>query len=338
MLIDGQAPLIAGVSASLMLHNGEAAFAASAVATAVLHPLDTIKSRLQSDAYRSSGSNTAALPFPPMTLPRLVRRRPTPSGTSQQPHTASPMGFKASARTRPARAGSRQRLFRDVYTGLPENVLKEAPDAAIYLAVCEQLSQSLSTNAWFASHLTLTLLLAGAIGDAVGTVVRLPAEVVCKRLQTGCASSVFAAFSDVSRDSWLACWSAILLRDVPLGGLQVAVYSASHAYAEAMASSLSPASPDAVADVIAGMVAGAAAAALTTPLDVVVTHTTTQPRQPDGGQPANALQVGLALVAEQGPLTLTRGMGLRVLYYAPLVGCFFGLYEYFRELLDAMGA
>jgi len=199
MLIDGQAPLIAGVSASLMLHNGEAAFAASAVATAVLHPLDTIKSRLQSDAYRSSGSNIAALvpPFPPMTFPRLVRRRPTPPGTPHQLHNASPMGFKASARTRPARAGSRQRLFRDVYTGLPENVLKEAPDAAIYLAVCEQLSQSLSTNAWFASHLTLTLLLAGAIGDAVGTVVRLPAEVACKRLQTGCASSVFAAFSDV---------------------------------------------------------------------------------------------------------------------------------------------
>ena len=42
--------------------------------------------------------------------------------------------------------------------------------------------------------------------------------------------------------------------------------------------------------------------------------------------------MGAELVREQGVLTLTRGMGLRVLYYAPLVGVFFGLYEYLRAL------
>ena len=36
---------------------------------------------------------------------------------------------------------------------------------------------------------------------------------------------------------------------------------------------------------------------------------------------------------EQGALTLTRGLGLRTLYYAPLVGAWFALYEYFRAVL-----
>jgi len=42
------------------------------------------------------------------------------------------------------------------------------------------------------------------------------------------------------------------------------------------------------------------------------------------------------LIREQGPLTLTRGLGYRTLYYAPLVGIFFGLYEHFRKMLEAM--
>jgi len=65
-----------------------------------------------------------------------------------------------------------------VWRGVEMNVLKEAPDAAVFLALSEQLSQSLACHSpWCASHLTMTLLLAGAVGDAVGSIFRLPAEV-----------------------------------------------------------------------------------------------------------------------------------------------------------------
>lgn len=84
------------------------------------------------------------------------------------------------------------------------------------------------------------------------------------------------------------------------------------------------------------LLAGAVAAALTTPLDVLVTYTTTQPSPPDGSSQPSALQVGARLVAEEGPLTLTRGIGWRSLYYAYTVGAFFGLYEYLRRALDGM--
>ena len=49
--------------------------------------------------------------------------------------------------------------------------------------------------------------------------------------------------------------------------------------------------------------------------------------------------LGLAsdLVHEQGVGTLARGVGLRIAYYAPLVGAWFGLYEAFRGALDSVG-
>jgi solute carrier family 25 S-adenosylmethionine transporter 26 len=92
--------------------------------------------------------------------------------------------------------------------------------------------------------------------------------------------------------------------------------------------------PDSYSDVLAGALAGAFAAALTTPLDVLVTHTLTN--DVDGCEHGlqQAAKSAQQLVSEQGPGTLMRGVGLRTLYYAPSVGCFFGLYEYFRRTFE----
>ena len=367
-----------------LLRNGLAAFGASATATMLLHPLDTLKTRLQSDAYAVTA----------------------PAGTLR--------------RVRPTAGDPRQRLLTGLYSGIGANVLKEAPDAAVFLALSEEVSRSLSMSSpWFATHVTITLLLSGAIGDACGSVLRLPAEVVCKKLQTGTGGGNGAgwqgALAETSWDSWMASWAAIVARDVPMGGLQIAAYqqtrllvqearssaAATHAAAAAAAasaleqpplelpavdgleesglvplvltygdsgrldlghlgspgtsllgeigtsldevlssigSSLTETSalmPDSMSDVAAGVCAGAVAAALTTPLDVLVTHvsTTESTASPDGVQ-RGALQRGIDLVRDQGALTLTRGLGYRTLYYAPLVGCFFGFYEHFRHLLE----
>ena len=53
-----------GDVAHSLLRDGTSAFAASALATTLLHPLDTLKSRLQSDAYAVRPS-TVELPEPP---------------------------------------------------------------------------------------------------------------------------------------------------------------------------------------------------------------------------------------------------------------------------------
>lgn len=157
-----------------------AAFAASSISTIALHPLDTVKTRIQVGV---DGSN-------PM-LGDLVY---------------------------PGVAG--------LYRGLSLNVLKEAPDAAIFLAVSEAMSHSLALqNPWFASHVTITLLLSGAAGDAIGSIFRLPAEVLCKKAQTSVADEGWAThLADTSFESWISAWSAILYRDVPMGGLQIATF------------------------------------------------------------------------------------------------------------------
>ena len=84
-----------------------------------------------------------------------------------------------------------------LYRGVGENVLKEAPDTAVFLAISEQLTQSLAySNPFFATHLTLTLLLSGAVGDAAGSVFRLPAEVLCDII------ALAASKADARRDDY----------------------------------------------------------------------------------------------------------------------------------------
>jgi len=284
-----------------MMRDLEAAFLASAIATVCLHPLDTLAQRCR----------------------KTHEQQDMDAGVSTEvQHEQAP-------------------TFASLYTGCGANILKEAPDAAVFLALSEQLRAALAINPWFASHLTFTLLLCGAIGDACGSILRLPAEVVLRRLQMGTATDWTDALADTPLDSWKASWAAILYRDVPMGGLQIATYQEARLHAPAIAATLSGVAvtdgiPDSISDVLAGLLAGAVAAALTTPFDVLVTHTTTQPSPSDGSSQPSALQVGARLIAEEGPLTLTRGIGWRSLYYAYTVGAFFGLYEYFRRALDGM--
>ena len=183
-----------GDVAHSLLRDGTSAFAASALATTLLHPLDTLKTRIQSQRYRV-GANGAVV----RTRPRrelLTDLHAHAAHAPAHPHTRQQQRERAQL----------QPLFADLYTGLGSNILKEAPDAAVYLALYQCLSQA---------------------GDAAGSVLRLPAEVACKRLQTGVAAGgdALQALGDVPRSDWLASWAAILARDVPLGGLQVAIYA-----------------------------------------------------------------------------------------------------------------
>ena len=71
------------------MRDGISAFSASALATALLHPLDTVKCRLQSGAYPVEplcGEGGCLLGIPIPEWPRLRRRRPRArsSATSMQ--------------------------------------------------------------------------------------------------------------------------------------------------------------------------------------------------------------------------------------------------------------
>ena len=175
-----------------LLRDLEAAFLASSIATVCLHPLDTLAQNCRK--------------------------------TQEQPTVDDDISTDVKRERAPTLAS--------LYTGCGANVLKEAPDAAVFLALSEQLRAALAINPWFASHLTFTLLLCGAIGDACGSIFRLPAEVVLRRLQMGTAKDWVDALADTPLDSWKASWAAILYRDVPMGGLQIATYQEARLYAQ----------------------------------------------------------------------------------------------------------
>ena len=120
-------PDVIGLDNSNLLRDGIAAFAASAIATALLHPLDTIKCRLQSGAYTveplcSAGGCVLGIPMP--ELPKLRRRRSKPDPASSSSSSSSSSASSSSASSPPGY--ERQRLYSDVYTGFLANIAKEA--------------------------------------------------------------------------------------------------------------------------------------------------------------------------------------------------------------------
>ena len=140
------------------------------------------------------------------------------------------------------------------------------------------------------------------------------------------------------------------LPQVPFGGLLIAFDREAHEGIINAIASIGASLPDSASDCLAGLLAGACAAALTTPLDVLVTYTTTAQAdgeeecsvQPSGVQECTVaapgpLEIGAALVREEGVLVLTRGIGGRIVFHSLLAGAFFVLYEGFRRCLEAHG-
>jgi len=269
---------------------GLAAMVASAISTVVAHPIDTIKTRIQAGKV-------------PMVL------------------KDSFLGLGG------------------LYRGLSSNVLKEAPNAGIYLGVYELTKTFLIAT--FPAMLKFPLavfMVAGAVGDAVGSIVRVPAEVVNKRLQLGLSDDWRDAvretfFSSTGLRSTLNIWAAILLRDVPYGALQIGIYEQCKLLFRQNlplpGPGLGPALEGISTDVLIGAAAGLVAAFLTTPSDVLVTRLSSQNSQSylETREYVGIVATFRRIIAEEGFLGLWRGSIQRGVYYMPLIGIFFAIYE-----------
>lgn len=283
-----------GISVSYRI-AGFAAFVASALSTAIVHPIDSIKTRIQA------------------------------RGTEL--------------------ADDSKGLFDDLYKGITSNILKEAPNAAIYLGVYELIKNTLinlSFTSVFQDLPLVTFLLAGALGDAIGSIVRVPAEIVNKRLQLGANDN----WRDAARDAFLTrtgrqasgvAWQAVLWRDVPYGGLQIMMYE----FGKQMLA-VNPhlfggyfSHGGVMVDVIMGALAGALAAMVTTPADVLVTRLSVQNPQSylETKNYMGVLSTARRIAQEEGVWGFFKGTLERGFYYAPMIGLFFALYEFNRGWL-----
>jgi hypothetical protein len=129
--------------------------------------------------------------------------------------------------------------------------------------------------------------------------------------------------------STLASWAALLWRDVPYGGIQIALYEA------VRASFRSFCGGGVALDVWAGAVAGSIAAVVTTPADVLVTRMTAQNPQSyvETRRFMSPWATAKRILAADGLDGLWSGALQRGLYYAPLIAVFFVCYEWAKAAI-----
>ena len=222
-----------------------------------------------------------------------------------------------------------------LYRGISSNILKEAPNAAVYLATYELFKSALLTIPLFTTFPLAAMCLAGMLGDGVGSVVRVPAEIINKRLQLGLNDSWGSAIRDSflssnGVQSTLASWEAVLWRDVPYGGLQIAAYEFFR---------LSLANAGFVGlfySVFAGAGAGLLAAVITTPADVLVTRMSTQSPQCylETKHYMSPIATFRRIIKDEGFHALWTGAFHRGLFYMPMIGLFFAAYESFKHIIS----
>jgi hypothetical protein len=322
-----------------------------------MHPVDTLKTLKMSNRGGNNDDNEdAGAPMAAATA-------------AMGPGAVSPVSFEASD-VAASEDGSRVKLpsFGALYKGLPAALLKEGPPSALYLGIYETIKTALLPNggvfsaaaspaappsggATAADHALLlaplvVYLVAGAAGELVGSAVRAPSEAAKTRVQSGLAATTAEAFGQLARQpqATLATWQTSLLRDVPFGAIQIALF-------ECTKTAILQ-SPDIdfdvntlAAEALLGGLGGAVGSFLTTPADVLITRLITQPEYSseakgsgeEGGDVEvfarlTPLEMAQRIYAEGGVGAYFTGAAGRVGYWAPAIAIFLSLYCRLRGL------
>jgi solute carrier family 25 S-adenosylmethionine transporter 26 len=208
------------------------------------------------------------------------------------------------------------------------------------------------------------LVLAGSLGDAVGSIFRVPSELVYKQIQTEAATTAIDAFKLILQNGnvfrfIIISWAAVLLRDMPFAGLQIALYDV---YKSILAFLDEQGWSSVSQQLLWGALAGGTAAYLTTPFDLLTTNIMIEAQsigiartknmnilqdeqtninsEPNYGSSAVAgigdlfLSKTKEVVDKDGVFGLFTGAVERVLFFAPAGMIFFGCYETFVEILS----
>jgi len=257
-----------------------AALLGSIASTLVMHPVDTIKTRLQ------SGQDTEV---------------ELPSGAAD---------------------------LKELYVGIGPNLVKEAPPSAVYLGVYEAVKTRLLASGKVPA--LAAYLASGAAGELVGSILRAPSEAAKTRVQSGAAEGAAAAAAQVlfdaeGRANTARAWTASLLRDVPMGAIQIAVFELlKSAIVQSPGIDLDVSSVQAEAGL--GAIGGLLGALATAPADVLTT------RIISGDEGLGPKEVAERILDEEGVEGFANGIKERALYWTPAIGIFLACYCSLRQL------
>lgn len=273
---------------------------ARTVAQAVIHPLDTIKTRLQV----SSASKEL----------RLWQQGFRAACKHVQTHGLHMALVKTACAGMPR-----------LYLGLTGAVLTCLPATAVFFATSQACKHFLNINTGPDRRESVIQLAASASASCTSALVRVPGDVLKHRVQAFMYGNVFEAARHVFQTSGLKglyCgFGATLVRDVPELTIQFTLYEALRkSIASMTGSSDSQASP-----LVMGGLAGAVAAVATTPVDVIKCQLQCQ-----GTGSCNTWEAIRTVMQTRGPSGFTAGMAPRVVQTALCSAVFFAVFETLR--------
>eukprot|EP00892_Ulva_mutabilis_P001060 jgi/Ulvmu1/10955/UM007_0134.1 len=299
---------------SILLWNDEkrhtvAGTLARTTAQCIVHPLDTIKTRLQV----SRPNNVQLVQWKAAaTHRRTVISLP---GLHLRCRNLIPFGT------------------RDVYRGLGASFLGTIPVALIYFAAYERTKAHLETKKWsnWTKHLA-----AGAVGAVTSACVRVPTDTIRHRVQAYLHPTVIHAVPALARSKGIGGFYSgflpTIIRDVPEIALQFGMYEALRAAVTWHAARHGGGDGGKLPTwqhLILGGAAGAFATSVTMPIDVIKTHLQC------GGKEAR--QAGpwrtFAQLCAHDRRGLWAGMGPRMAQNVLMSAIFFTLFEFWKAQL-----
>ena len=246
--------------------------------------------------------------------------------------------------------------FMSLYDGLGPNLAKEGVPLTLYLGVYETVKLSLLDNtAFFNEHVILCYLLAGGCGEFIASLIRVPAEAVKSRTQTGATipEAIQSNFKSArGRENIFKTWTVAVVRDIPFGAIQIALFESLKLVLTSQEHA--PFDPNSLlGEAILGACGGIAGSLSVTPLDVVVTRLIQQMESADAAQdsilmsqeegeamtPAmernsnvdGPFEMVQKIYAEGGAGAFWSGAQERVLYWGPAVAIFLSAYCRIRQ-------
>ena len=244
--IANQELMLSKLEAQPYWFNFLAAFVGSVASTCVMHPLDTIKTRLQVSGGKSrseSGlSGGGKVSGSSAKKSKAGKERKESSDDEEEEDGDIKEKDKDKEDKGEVKDKDKEQLqqqkeeqspiivgynIMSLYEGLGSNILKEGPPSALYLGVYESVKYALLPQ-FGSQSLLLVYLLAGAAGETCGSIVRAPAEAIKSTVQTTYCTALEACGlvfgTSASRANVVRAWSASLWRDVPFGAIQLAIF------------------------------------------------------------------------------------------------------------------
>lgn len=277
-----------------------------------LYPLDTIKTRLQSQFLHPHHATTTS--------------RHTLTGTIRSMYAGLPSALLGSM---PSAAA-----FFVVYDGVKRSLLPPVP----------------TTTLTSSSHLSApaTHMFASALGETAACAIRIPTEVVKQRAQAGLfGGSSLSALHDIlslrHRGYGLVLRElyrgglVTVMREIPFTIVQFSLWEylkSTWSRRQHVQAGREEGLVTAAESAVWGSVAGAVAAGLTTPLDVLKTNMMVARREEEGRRREGAKRILARIRREQGWGGLFSGFGPRVAWISIGGAIFLGTYQWAWNALD----